>query len=127
MYPVLFVGLGGFVGACARFGITSWFSSYSTPIPLGTLLSNVIAGFLVGLIVGLDREYSLLSENMRLFLIPGIFGGLSTFSTFSIETLNLITESHYLKATTNTLLNVGLSLTFVALGLLAAKTANQFI
>lgn len=121
------VGFGGFIGACARFGITKVMKGYSVLLPLDTLLSNVIAGFLIGLIIGIERQTTALPEHTKLFLTTGILGGLSTFSTFSMETVTYIENADYLKAGANTFLNVILSFAFVLVGILLSKYLKQFI
>jgi CrcB protein len=116
------VGLGGFLGACARFAITRAFNMFLPQFPFGTLLSNVLAGFLIGFIIGVERQTAPLTDKTKLFLTTGFLGGLSTFSTFSMETVVMLEAGRYLPAGANTLLNVALSMLFVCAGLLAAKT-----
>lgn len=115
---ILFVGFGGFIGSIARFGFIKLFNSFSFPI--ATLISNILAGLAIGLIIG----YSLRSptnafmnnENVKLFLTTGLLGGLSTFSTFSLETLNYITYGKYLLAVINIGLNLIISISMVLVG-----------
>jgi CrcB protein len=113
------VGIGGFVGAVLRWLITK--SLAFTAFPLGTLVSNAAAGLLIGFIIGMERQTSALSPNVKLFLTTGMLGGLSTFSTFSMETVSMLENGKLLSAGGNVLFNVGLSLLFVVLGLTAAK------
>jgi CrcB protein len=116
----LLVGLGGFVGACARYALTEALGQFC-PLPLGTLLSNVLAGFLIGLIIGFERQHPFMQGGLHLVLVTGLLGALSTFSAFSMETFSFIEECHYLKAVSNTLLNVGGSVGFVFVGLLITR------
>ncbi|MDR1532989.1 MAG: fluoride efflux transporter CrcB [Clostridiales bacterium] len=127
MSQFIAVGVGGFIGACARFGITKLMSRHLTLLPFGTLLSNVIAGFFIGLIIGIERQTTTLPEHLKLFLMVGILGGLSTFSTFSMETVAYIENAQYLKATANTILNIALCFLFVFVGLLIAKYIKRFV
>ncbi|MPM68319.1 putative fluoride ion transporter CrcB [bioreactor metagenome] len=111
----LSVGAGGFLGACLRYFLSRRLSPLAD-FPYGTLLSNVIAAFLIGLIIGLERR-SALDPTAKLFLTTGLLGGLSTFSTFSLETVSYLETGHYLLAVSNVGLNVGLCLLFVFAGL----------
>jgi len=122
---LLFVGAGGFIGSCARYLITQLFRGFGLAFPLGTLISNVAAGFLIGFIIGTQRNTNLISERMRIFLTTGCLGGLSTFSTFSLETVELFTAGKYLACVLNILLNLVLCITGVVLGFWAARTVFQ--
>ena len=113
----LAVGVGGFIGSCLRFAITKICGFYSVVFPFGTLLSNVIAGIAIGFIIGLD----ITSPKTKLFLTTGLLGGLSTFSAFSLETINLFNEGKHLLSSLNVLLNLTLSLIGVVLGMYLAN------
>ncbi|MDR1193810.1 MAG: fluoride efflux transporter CrcB [Peptococcaceae bacterium] len=115
------VGAGGFIGACARHLITKALSGARLNLPLGTLASNVVAGFLIGLIIGLERQSGNLGRDMKLFLTTGCLGGLSTFSTFSLETVVFWQSGQYTRAAANTVLNLVCSIGAVFLGLALAK------
>jgi CrcB protein len=117
MIEIIFVGLGGFLGSCCRYLISKLTNHISPFFPLGTLLSNISAGFLIGLIIGVERQTVALPENVKLFLAVGLLGGLSTFSSFSLETIQLFENRNFLGASENILLNVGLSFLFVVLGM----------
>lgn len=118
---ILFVGLGGFLGAGSRFLITRFFQQLLPGFPYGTLISNIIAGFLIGFIIGLERQISPLPPNAKLFLTTGLLGGLSTFSAFSLETVALLEQSSYTLAGWNIILNVGISLICVIMGMSLAR------
>jgi CrcB protein len=118
---VIIVGLGGFVGTVFRYGITKFLTAVLPDFPLGTLLSNVLAGLAIGFIIGLERQDVSLSGRTRLFLTTGLLGGLSTFSTFSIETITMLEAGRYMAAGANVLLNLGLSLLCVVAGLFLAR------
>lgn len=124
MDEILAVGIGGFAGACARFGMTKFLARYPD-FPLGTLFSNIAAGMLIGLIIGAERQTAALPSNLKLFLTTGFLGGLSTFSTFSLETVLLIESGQHLKAGINVLLNVGSCLAAVFVGLLITRLAGK--
>ncbi len=117
MIKILYVGIGGFLGASLRYII-----SYHAPklfgnhFPYGTLIVNVIGGILIGLIMELSLTTNGISPNLRLFLTTGIMGGLTTFSTFSFETVTLLSEGKYFLGTANIALNLFLSLVGVVIG-----------
>lgn len=119
---ILCVGIGGFIGAILRYLISIKASKvFTSALPIGTLLVNVIGGILIGFILEINNR-SLLNENLKLFLTTGILGGLTTFSTFSWETINLLTNGDYLSGGLNIVFNISLSLIGVVIGKLIAKT-----
>jgi CrcB protein len=121
MLEFVFVGVGGFLGACSRFAITKFMNSVLPFFPFGTLLSNVIAGLCIGFIMGLSRGSVEISDSVKLFLTVGLLGGLSTFSTFSIETVSMFESGNYTRAGVNILSNVCISLAFTVIGLYLAR------
>ena len=120
------VGVGGFIGACFRYLITKQTENLTKSFPLGTLLSNVIAGFFIGFIIGIEQQAISMPQKTKLFLTTGLLGGLSTFSAFSLETVELFKSENYLLAMGNIVLNVGLSLLGVLFGFAAAKMTLNF-
>lgn len=117
----LAVGIGGFIGSCLRFALNKAAVYCGVSFPLGTLLSNVIAGIAIGFISGLELS----SPKTRLFLTTGLLGGLSTFSTFSLETIRLFGEAKHFMGFANVLLNLVLSLSGVLLGMYLAKLLKK--
>ncbi|AEC51008.1 camphor resistance protein CrcB [Pyrococcus sp. NA2] len=111
--------LGGGLGALARYYISGIFPVYRD-FPLGTLLVNSLASFLLGYLYGLLFSGLDVSSEWRLFLGTGFCGGLSTFSTFSYETFSLIREGELSIAMMNILANVLVTLTLVYLGFILA-------
>lgn len=89
--------------------------------PFGTLLSNVIAAFVIGFIIGIERQTGPIGDKTKLFLTTGLLGGLSTFSTFSMETVKLFEDRKFISAGGNIGLNLVLCLLFVVLGLQLAS------
>ena len=83
------VGIGATLGAWLRWGLGEWLAS-RTPIPLGTLAANLIGGFLVGVAVAALGDRTDISPAWRLFIVTGFLGGLTTFSTFSAESVALL-------------------------------------
>ena len=124
----LWVGFGGFLGAVARFQVSRWLAhadSQQAPaiagvslygFPLATLCVNVLGSFLIGWLAFLNIAGSPLPENLRLLLITGVLGGFTTFSAFSLESLQLMQDGSVFKAIINIAANLVLCLLFVACG-----------
>ena len=112
----LAIGLGAAIGACLR-GWLARFNPLHHWIPLGTLGANVFGGLLIGLaLVWFERMGSDLSPNVRLFVITGFLGGLTTFSTFSAEVFTFIHNGKLLAGLGLIGLHVGLTLLATAIG-----------
>lgn len=112
----LAIGLGAALGACLR-GYLARFNGLHYWIPLGTLSANVLGGLLIGLaLVWFERVGSELSPNIRLFVITGFLGGLTTFSTFSMEVFTFISAGKVLAGLGLIALHVGLTLLATAIG-----------
>jgi CrcB protein len=107
MQSILLVFLGGGLGSVIRFLLGKWITSlHAHNFPWGTLVINVIACMFLGIMVGLADQKQIISSTMRVFWTVGFCGGFSTFSTFSIEALELMQNG----LATSLLLYVGFSL-----------------
>ena len=84
MKQLLLVFLGGGAGSIFRFLLARMFNNAAV-IPIGTLTVNIFGSLLIGLFVGLGIKNELLSEELKLLLIPGFCGGFTTFSAFTLE------------------------------------------
>jgi CrcB protein len=104
------------LGSIGRYTLTKISVYYGAVFPWGTLLSNVLAGILVGWIFALEKGPGL-SPRLVLALRTGFLGGLSTFSAFSLETIKYAQAGSYGWAALNVFLNLSLSLLGVVLGL----------
>lgn len=124
MQNILAVGLGGFIGSVLRYLISKGSSNvFDGQFAYGTLIVNVIGGILIGFILELTTFTDFISPNMKLFLTTGIMGGLTTFSTFSYETIAFFTSGNYFLASINIVLNLSLSL----LGVVGGKSLSHLI
>lgn len=92
-YAFLAVGAGAAVGAWLRWGLGVLLSPLFPTLPLGTLATNLLGGYLMGLSLGYLGHYETLPAEVRLFVTTGFLGGLTTFSTFSAEAVNLLSRS----------------------------------
>lgn len=123
MYSFLLVGVGGAIGAMARFGFASFVDRlWPMGFPLATLLINMIGSVAMGIFIGLMARFlPPWQEDARLFIAVGIFGGFTTFSTFSLDTVALIERGELLQAGFYVLLSVVLCLIGLYLGLLVTR------
>lgn len=108
----LAVGAGGFVGAVLRYWLSgAVYAALPAPrLPWGTLAVNVVGCFAIGLLGGLVDGRGLLAPGTRLFLLIGLLGGFTTFSTFGWETLALLRQQALLAASANVTLQVAVCL-----------------
>ncbi|MCC7151475.1 MAG: fluoride efflux transporter CrcB [Rubrivivax sp.] len=84
------VGIGGALGALLRYGLGSLLNALSPTLPPGTLVANLLGGYLVGVAVVFFTQHGQLPPEWRLLVITGFLGGLTTFSTFSAEVMHLL-------------------------------------
>ncbi len=89
------VGIGATLGAWVRWGLGSWLNPRTGDVPLGTLSANLIGGFLVGVAVAAFADRTEIPPAWRLFIVTGFLGGLTTFSTFSAESIALLMRGSY--------------------------------
>jgi fluoride exporter len=88
----LAVGVGAALGAWLRWGAAVWLNGAFPALPPGTLLVNLVGGYLIGLAVAYFAQQPNLAPEWRLFIITGFLGGLTTFSSFSAEVVGLLQQ-----------------------------------
>jgi CrcB protein len=127
MLIYFWLGLGGALGTMARYWLNGVVSNYFVSFPMGTLVINVTGSFLITFFGALtDPEGRwLVSPTSRMFFMTGICGGYTTFSSFSLQTLNLARDGEWLYAGLNVLLSVALCLLAAWLGYVAAMFLNS--
>ena len=119
---ILLIGLGGFVGSVARFLVSKlntridWLS-----IPMGTLAVNVLGSLLIGFLIGISEKSPVLTVEWRMFLMVGLCGGFTTFSSFTGENLMLMRNGQFLPLLLYTGLSILLGFTAVYLGYISTK------
>ncbi len=117
-----FIAAGGAIGAVLRFLVSNGIHSFmSRDFPYGTLTVNVIGSFIMGLSYVMLIERLNLSPEWRAFIVVGLLGAFTTFSTFSIETLLLIQSSELSKALLNVILSVVLCVMGSWIGLILGR------
>lgn len=120
-YAILAVGGGAAVGAWLRWLLGVVLNPLFPTLPLGTLSANLIGGYLMGLAMSLIAQHTALPVEARLAITTGFLGGLTTFSTFSAESVTLFARQEFLWGGAHLLLHVAGSLLMTALGILTFK------
>jgi fluoride exporter len=122
MRNMLLVAGGGAFGSVLRWLTSTWIARNVEPsrFPWGTLVVNLVGAFAIGALLTLTFEHELLPDSWRLFLVPGVLGGFTTFSAFSWEALTLIRDGNLTAAT-------GYVLGSVVGGLLAATAGMMML
>jgi len=128
MLTYLWVAIGGALGSAGRYALNGLVSRhFGETFPLGTLVINVSGSFVIGFFstaTGPDGRW-LASPSLRTFFMIGVCGGYTTFSSFSLQTLNLAAERQWLQAGANVVLSVVLCLVAAWLGHLLAAWLNS--
>ncbi len=128
MLNYVWVGLGGAIGSIARFWMSGLIAErFGTTFPYGTLTVNVTGSFIVGLLAAMSDPEGrwLLTPSAREFLMIGLCGGYTTFSSFSLQTLTLAREGDWFRAAANSISSLTLCLVAVSLGFWLLNLLNK--
>jgi len=128
MLSYIWVSLGGAIGSAARFWISGLVAQrFGQTFPFGTLMVNVTGSFIIGILAALSipEGRGMLSPSAREFLMIGVCGGYTTFSSFSLQTLALAQDGEWLRAFANTIASVALCLVAVWLGHFTLTVLNK--
>jgi CrcB protein len=115
------VGMGAGLGAWLRWWLGILFNPVFPTLPLGTLAANLLGGFLMGLAMEFLARHTALSPELRLGITTGFLGGLTTFSTFSAETVTLLAHEEYFWAAVAVTVHVIGSLSMTVLGIFTLR------
>ncbi|HEU6449756.1 MAG TPA: fluoride efflux transporter CrcB [Verrucomicrobiae bacterium] len=129
----LWIAIGGALGSVGRYWVGNFvyarFNETAATFPMGTLVVNIIGSFIIGIAGALTIPEGRMDPQTRAmatqFVMIGICGGFTTFSSFSLQTLNLLRDGEWLYAGANILLSVALCMIAVWLGYLLGATFNR--
>jgi CrcB protein len=115
------ISAGASLGAVLRWLLAGRFNPLFPALPLGTLAANLLGGYLIGIAVALFAQLPELSPQVRLFVVTGFLGGLTTFSTFSAEVVTQLQQGHTAWALATALAHLVGSFALTALGILTVS------
>jgi len=115
------VGIGAALGAWLRWGLGAAMNALVPALPMGTLAANLIGGYLVGVAAAIFEQYGGLAPELRLFVITGFLGGLTTYSTFSAESVSLLATGRYGWALAHTVAHLLGSISMTVLGIASVR------
>ncbi len=125
LQQIIAIGAGAALGALLRYALSLGMNALLPQVPMGTLASNLIAAYVVGVAIAFFATATSLSPAWRLFVITGFAGGLSTFSTFAAELLTLLRDGRFGWSAGMLLLHLGGSLAMVALGMASVSLVRH--
>ncbi|MBK8250289.1 MAG: fluoride efflux transporter CrcB [Gemmatimonadetes bacterium] len=122
MLPLLSVALGSAIGGVARFLVSGALQRADSGVPTGTLVVNIVGSFILGGVARYAAMTPTFSPELRLLLGAGFCGGLTTFSTFSVETIELVQGGAFTRAALYVAISVVAGLGAALLGMAAVRT-----
>jgi len=124
MLNIVIIGCGGFFGAISRYFVSELVYTFiGTGLPYGTLAVNLVGSFLLGIVAQLGLSGDLLPDSVNSFVGIGFLGAFTTFSTFSVQTLELLESGSPLKA----LLNISLNIILCLIGAWSGFTLGRIL
>ena len=123
-WSVLAISIGAALGAVLRWVLAARFNPVWPALPLGTLAANLVGGYAIGLALGWLGQHPELPPQVRLFIVTGLLGGLTTFSTFSAEVVDHIQGGRMGPALLVAMTHVAGSLLLTALGFATARSLS---
>jgi CrcB protein len=116
---LLIVGIGGFVGSISRYALSKWADSRRPGwFPAGTFMVNILGSFLLGILWGIGYKDLVWWDTAALLLGTGFLGSFTTFSTFSVEVVGLMSREKFLMAVKYPLVTLLLGISAAALGVI---------
>lgn len=126
MYRIIFLLAGGALGTLSRYWVSGFAQKlFNSFFPWGTLTVNALGSLIIGMAWGIF-EYRDIGPHTRLFLFVGFLGGFTTFSTFALESMNLIREGNMKMAIWNIFLNNSITLILVFVGYLLSRSIIKY-
>jgi fluoride exporter len=122
---IVAIGVGAALGALMRWQLGERLNEFFPTLPPGTLVANIIGGYIIGLAVAFFATSNEVAPEWRLFIITGFCGGLTTFSTFSTEVVTLLQTGRIGWAATTVVLHVSTSIAATIAGLLTWEVARK--
>jgi len=119
------IAVGAVLGAWLRWLLSLWLNRHADAIPWGTFAANMVGGYLIGLVVGVVAAHPEWPPFWRLLIVTGFLGGLTTFSTFSAETVAFLEEGRLAMAATYSGVSLAGSLALTLLGLYTARALQS--
>ena len=122
MKQILLVGFGGFIGSIARFIVSKLNLHWNLlSIPMGTLTVNILGSLIIGFIVGVSSKSEIITPGLRLFLMVGVCGGFTTFSSFTLENMTLMQNGQFVSVLIYTGLSIFLGFLAVYFGYISSN------
>ena len=126
MLNILYVAIGGSIGASLRFSFTLLFKNFLSInyLFISTLVVNIIGSFIIGYVIFLIQSKNITQDFFKYFLVIGILGSFTTFSTFSLENVEMLVDKKFIQAFLYILLSLLLCLSFTYIGLNLHRIIN---